>query len=91
MKLENFIIFFLVLFGINSFANRFKLNIQFKLGNIAHLYHGENQRWTILPLMILMWNLNLVEDMGMRFIWICWFFDALNSSSSDKHGQNNFL
>ncbi len=57
-----------------------------------HLYHGENQRGGPYS-----FDDNYVEfEFGGRYEWLDLygyvdFIDALNSSTSDKHGSNNFF
>lgn len=57
-----------------------------------HLYYGENQRGGPF-----VFDDTYVEfEFGGRYEWLDYygyvdFIDALNSSSSDKHGQNNFF
>ena len=57
-----------------------------------HLYHGENQRGGPFA-----FDDTYVEfEFGGRYEWLDYygyvdFIDALNSSTSDKHGQNNFF
>ena len=57
-----------------------------------HLYHGENQKAGPFA-----FDDNYVEfEFGGRYEWLDLygyidFIDALNSSTSDKHGQNNFF
>ncbi len=47
--------------GINIFAKDINSISNSQWANL-HLYHGENQRGGPFALMILMWNLSLVED-----------------------------
>ena len=92
-KISNSIFIILILLGIN-------LNLQAKdISSITnsnwetlHLYHGENQRGGPFA-----FDDTYVEfEFGGRYEWLDLygyvdFIDALNSSSSDKHGQNNFF
>lgn len=92
-KTSNLIFVILILLGVN-------LNLQAKdISSIAnsnwetlHLYHGENQRGGPFA-----FDDTYVEfEFGGRYEWLDLygyvdFIDALNSSSSDKHGQNNFF
>ena len=86
-----FIILAFVLFGINSFAKDLN-SISNSNWETLHLYHGENQRGGPYA-----FDDTYVElEFGGRYEWLDLygyvdFIDALNSSSSDKHGSNNFF
>ena len=54
-------ILIVLLSGINIFAKDIN-SISNSNWETLHLYHGENQRGGPFALMILMWNLSLVED-----------------------------
>lgn len=86
-----FIILAFVLFGINSFARDLN-SISNSNWETLHLYHGENQKGGPFS-----FDDTYVElEFGGRYEWLDLygyvdFIDALNSSSSDKHGSNNFF
>ncbi len=90
LSLKLFILIFL-LFGINIFAKDIN-SITNSNWETLHLYHGENQRGGPFA-----FDDTYVEfEFGGRYEWLDLygyvdFIDALNSSSSDKHGQNNFF
>ena len=77
--------------GINIFAKDINSISNSQWANL-HLYHGENQRGGPFA-----FDDTYVEfEFGGRYNWLDLygyvdFIDALNSSSSDKHGQNNFF
>jgi len=88
--LKLFILVFLIS-GINIFAKDIS-SITNSNWETLHLYHGENQRGGPFA-----FDDTYVEfEFGGRYEWLDLygyvdFIDALNSSSSDKHGQNNFF
>ena len=90
LGLKLFILIFL-LSGINIFAKDIN-SISNSNWETLHLYHGENQRGGPFA-----FDDTYVEfEFGGRYEWLDLygyvdFIDALNSSSSDKHGQNNFF
>ena len=77
--------------GINIFAKDVSSISNSQWANL-HLYHGENQRGGPFA-----FDDTYVEfEFGGRYNWLDLygyvdFIDALNSSSSDKHGSNNFF
>ena len=78
-------------FNANSFAKDIS-TISNSNWETLHLYHGENQRGGPYA-----FDDTYVEfEFGGRYEWLDLygyidFIDALNSSSSDKHGSNNFF
>ena len=84
-------ILIVLLSGINIFAKDIN-SISNSNWETLHLYHGENQRGGPFA-----FDDTYVEfEFGGRYEWLDLygyvdFIDALNSSSSDKHGQNNFF
>lgn len=85
-------ILFVILFcGINTFANDINSITNSQWANL-HLYKGENQRGGPF-----VFDDTYVEfEFGGRYEWLDLygyidFIDALNSSNSDKHGDNNFF
>lgn len=91
LGLKLFILIFFLLSGINIFAKDIN-SISNSNWETLHLYHGENQRGGPFA-----FDDTYVEfEFGGRYEWLDLygyvdFIDALNSSSSDKHGQNNFF
>ena len=85
------IILAFVLFVTNIFAKDIN-SISNSNWETLHLYHGENQRGGPYA-----FDDTYVEfEFGGRYEWLDLygyidFIDALNSSSSDKHGSNNFF
>ena len=84
-------ILIVLLSGINIFAKDIS-SVTNSNWETLHLYHGENQRGGPFA-----FDDTYVEfEFGGRYEWLDLygyvdFIDALNSSSSDKHGQNNFF
>lgn len=58
-----FILFTIIVVNNSAFAKDIS-SITNSNWETLHLYHGENQRGDLMPLMTLMLNLSLVEDMS---------------------------
>ena len=90
LALNLFVLIFIIS-GINIFAKDIS-SVTNSNWETLHLYHGENQRGGPFA-----FDDTYVEfEFGGRYEWLDLygyvdFIDALNSSSSDKHGQNNFF
>ena len=80
-----------IISGTNIFAKDIS-SITNSNWETLHLYHGENQKGGPFS-----FDDTYVEfEFGGRYEWLDLygyvdFIDALNSSSSDKHGSNNFF
>ena len=90
LALNLFVLIFIIS-GINIFAKDIS-SVTNSNWETLHLYHGENQKGGPFA-----FDDTYVEfEFGGRYEWFDLygyvdFIDALNSSSSDKHGQNNFF
>ncbi|MDD4330440.1 MAG: outer membrane protein OmpK [Aliarcobacter sp.] len=90
LALKLFALIFIIS-GINIFAKDIS-SVTNSNWETLHLYHGENQKGGPFA-----FDDTYVEfEFGGRYEWFDLygyvdFIDALNSSSSDKHGQNNFF
>ena len=86
-----FILFTIIVVNNSAFAKDIS-SITNSNWETLHLYHGENQRGGPYA-----FDDTYVEfEFGGRYEWLDLygyvdFLDALNSSSSDKHGSNNFF
>ena len=90
LALKLFVLIFIIS-GTNIFAKDIS-SITNSNWETLHLYHGENQKGGPFA-----FDDTYVEfEFGGRYNWLDLygyvdFIDALNSSSSDKHGSNNFF